>query len=655
MTLLAQGIALHRAGRLDDAFACYVKVLNTQPHHAQALHLMGMICIDREDYSQAVTHILHGLQSQPQLSASHFNLGMAYKGLGQITASIAAFRSSLAISPDDADTHYSLANVLQGQEAIDSYRHAIVLAPDHADAHNNLGVALEGQDMALEAIASYRTALRIRPDHAEAGNNLGGALQDQGEMAASASAYQQAIASAPEFAEARWGLVMCDLPAVCSLQDSIADSRVKFSAALAELDLWLTPGRMGKSIVAGAKQPFYLAYQDENNRDLLSRHGDLCTRLMQRWQQPLTTSTPDTDSRLKVGIASAHIHDHSVWIALVRSWLQHLDPRQFALSVFHLGHQHDAETDYAKTRARYFGDRQNLEEWAETIRTQQPDVLIYPEIGMDAMTLQLACLRLAPLQIAAWGHPETSGLASMDAYFSAQGFETGHAQDHYREQLIALPNLGCCYHALPVDPVAPDLAALGIDEHGPLLLCSGSPFKYGLEHDHIFTKIAWQLKHCQFVFFTHSIPNLTERFRLRLKSVFEDAGLDFNAYCRFVPWQKRNAFYGLMGRAEVMMDTIGFSGFNTAMQAVECTLPIVTREGRFMRGNLASGILKRMGLQELVATSDEGYISITIRLLQDDAYRQEIRDRIRVSRHLLFDDMAPIRAMENFMLNATRH
>ena len=53
------------------------------------------------------------------------------------------------------------------------------------------------------------------------------------------------------------------------------------------------------------------------------------------------------------------------------------------------------------------------------------------------------------------------------------------------------------------------------------------------------------------------------------------------------------------------LDSIGFSGFNTALQAVECGLPIVTREGRFMRGRLASGILKRMGLQDLVAADEE--------------------------------------------------
>jgi predicted O-linked N-acetylglucosamine transferase (SPINDLY family) len=106
--------------------------------------------------------------------------------------------------------------------------------------------------------------------------------------------------------------------------------------------------------------------------------------------------------------------------------------------------------------------------------------------------------------------------------------------------------------------------------------------------------------------------------------------------------------------ADAYLDTIGFSGFNTAMQAVECGLPIVAREGRFMRGRLASGILKRMGLSELVATSEEDYIAIAVRLAQDAEYRRRMRERIVKTRHILFGDLAPVRALEEFLINASR-
>ena len=128
--------------------------------------------------------------------------------------------------------------------------------------------------------------------------------------------------------------------------------------------------------------------------------------------------------------------------------------------------------------------------------------------------------------------------------------------------------------------------------------------------------------------------------------------MDCEEFVRFIPWQGGPAFDGLLTRADIFLDTIGFSGFNTAMQAIERGLPIVSWEGRFLRGRLASGPLRRMGLHELVSESEEEYIALAVRLVQDREYRDQIRRRIEAKRHILFEDIAPIRAMEDFMTAA---
>jgi predicted O-linked N-acetylglucosamine transferase (SPINDLY family) len=81
-------------------------------------------------------------------------------------------------------------------------------------------------------------------------------------------------------------------------------------------------------------------------------------------------------------------------------------------------------------------------------------------------------------------------------------------------------------------------------------------------------------------------------------------------------------------------------------------VPIVTVEGRFLRGRLASGILGRIGLRELVASSAEEYVTLATRLARDHAYRKTVRERIEAGRHVLFDDDAPIRALEAFLAEA---
>ena len=186
-----------------------------------------------------------------------------------------------------------------------------------------------------------------------------------------------------------------------------------------------------------------------------------------------------------------------------------------------------------------------------------------------------------------------------------------------------------------------------------MLLCPGVPFKYAPQHDGIFAEIASRLGRCRFVFFNYRIGGLSERLRGRLAVAFARRRLDIDEFVSFIPWLERSEFFGLMQRADVLLDAIGFSGFNTAMQAVECGLPIVTREGRFLRGRLASGILKRMGLHELVMDSEENYIALAVRLCRDGKYRARTRERIEAGRHLLFEDAAPIRALEDFLVGAT--
>ena len=109
-----------------------------------------------------------------------------------------------------------------------------------------------------------------------------------------------------------------------------------------------------------------------------------------------------------------------------------------------------------------------------------------------------------------------------------------------------------------------------------------------------------------------------------------------------------------MQQADVFLDTIGFSGFITATQGVECGLPIVTREGRFLRGRLSSGILKRTGLSELVARTEEEYVSLAIKLASDREYRQHVKTRIEESRHILYEDLEPIRGLERFLMTICR-
>jgi protein O-GlcNAc transferase len=693
------GKLLYTRGELSRAEALLHSALANKPEFPEAQVVLSSIYEAQADLTAAALALEVALKQRPDWAGALCNYGTVLKKLGRLNEAEVALRRAIALDPQNVDAVYSLANILaeggRRDESISSYQKALTLRPNFPEAHCTLGNAFSDQgrwdeafacykksvelkpdfpegyvglgnvlkqrDQFDDAITCYKKALALKPDFPEALCNLGGAYRDQDYFDEALDHFKKALSLWPESADVRWLFTMCQIPAVYGTDSEPERFRSAFSLALEELDRWFAAPRLTSGFSAvGNQQPFYLAYQEKNNQELLRRYGGLCARVMSNWfdRQGFVPSGPrDAASVIRVGIVSGHFYNHPVWNAIVKGWFQKLDRERFAIHAFYLGLKEDPETRIASSRATDFqrGDR-GLRQWVEAILDRQLDVLIYPEISMDPMTLKLASLRLAPVQVATWGHPQTTGLKTMDYYLSAEDLEPPDAQESYTERLISLPHLGCWYQPSRVDPVDPDFAALGIDPTYPLLLCPGTPFKYAPQHDWILTEIAHRLGRCRFIFFTHNVRNMSEKLRRRLEAAFTRSQLNFDDFVTFIPWQSPPKFYGWLKRADVFLDTIGFSGFNTAMQAVECAAPIVTKEGRFMRGRLASGILRRMGVPELVAQSEEDYIALAVRLAKDADYRGHVRHRIEKSRSVLFEDIAPIRALEDFLAEATtRH
>jgi predicted O-linked N-acetylglucosamine transferase (SPINDLY family) len=288
------------------------------------------------------------------------------------------------------------------------------------------------------------------------------------------------------------------------------------------------------------------------------------------------------------------------------------------------------------------------------MREQNCEILLYPAVGLHPMALKLASLRLAPVQINTWGHPDTSGLPTLDYYVSAECFEPADAQNHYSEQLVLLPHLGNRIQPLGLTSCELDLAGMNIDLEKPILVCPGTPFKYQPEHDHIFADIARGAPDAQLVFFRPSVAVLSNLLEARITKEFEAAGLNVMDHVRFIRWLNFHEYHCLLRHADVMLDTIGFSGYNTAVQAIECGLPLVTREGRFLRGRLASGVLRRMGLEELIVGTKADYVKLVVRLATDLPYQANIRHEIEQRRAILFDDQSVMRPFQDFVESVAR-
>ncbi len=204
--LLQQAVQAHQAGDLARAETLYRQILAYQPNHADAQHLLGLVCYAHGDLAAAAEHVQCAIAAAPLMAVFQFNLSNILRDDGDLDRARAACEEAVRLQPDAADYHNNLGllNEESGalRQAVTCYRQAVALAADDATLWVNLAVALQQLGQGTEAAECYRRALRLQPLHAQALNNLGGLLQAGGDFVAAARLYQAALQAAPEMAEA---------------------------------------------------------------------------------------------------------------------------------------------------------------------------------------------------------------------------------------------------------------------------------------------------------------------------------------------------------------------------------------------------------------------------------------------------------------------
>jgi tetratricopeptide (TPR) repeat protein len=163
--LFAGALALHQAGRLNEAAAAYRRLIALTPNVPEA----------------------------------HSNLGLILRDQMRPGDAIACFRQALAISPR------------------------------HLEAQCNLGLTLLAVGRPAEAAACLRKVVDIQPNYRAAAINLGSALKASGEFGKGAAAFETALRRNIDICPAWYGLAHCraftqaDRPLIARMEAVLAD------------------------------------------------------------------------------------------------------------------------------------------------------------------------------------------------------------------------------------------------------------------------------------------------------------------------------------------------------------------------------------------------------------------------------------------------
>jgi predicted O-linked N-acetylglucosamine transferase (SPINDLY family) len=558
--------------------------------------------------------------------------------------------------------------------ALERYQQKLRQFP-HMDLTSELGtIALSGyldlahlsRDLGQEELAAEvcRQALEhfpgYEPLHMFRITALQNAGQTIGAIQAAQEAGQEFSDNIPwQFEQWRTFPILYDSPV------EIDTYRERFSQGLEELvqqPLDTAAARQAALLGLWWRTNFYLQYQCRDDRDLQTRYGEYAHQVMAanypQWAQiapptpSVSPSPPTPRSKIRVGFISAHLRHHN-GARWALGWIKHLNRQEFEIYCYHIGRPMDEVTHQFQAHSdRFHPIPGNLEAACDQIQTDRLDILVFPDIGMDPLTTQIAALRLAPVQCTGWGHPVTSGLPTIDYYLSSDLMEPENAQEHYSESLVRLPNTGLCYPPPTVPPLTSARSDYGLREEAIVYLSTQSLFKYLPQYDHLYAEIARQVPQAQFAFIGLNNPHVDGQFRQRLQRAFAAVRLDSTDYCVVLPRQSPVGFLELNQLADVLLDNLGWNGGNTVFEAIACGLPVVTCPTEFMRGRHAYGILKTMGMTETIAEDTREYVAIAVRLGLNPNDLRHIRQLQRERAATVFNDLSCVRALEEFFRQA---
>lgn len=656
--------ALARLDRLEEALRAFERALALAPDDAGLWHDRGVVLGQRGQAAEALASFERAIALAPGFAAAHNSRRLALNELERPQDALAAFDRAITLQPGMADAHLNRGTVLAAlgrpAEALASFDAALARDPGLAEAACGRGNALGQLSRHEEAAASFRQALALQPDDIDALKGLGNALKDLLRPEEAIACFRRAVALQPEDAEARLDLALAHLPIAVDTAEASRAAAGQFAAALAELEQWGEAHLAELGQVVGRGWPFWLAYRPGNMQALLSRHGDLMSRAATAaWGRHcgFAAAPPPQRDRIRLAVVSGHIRRHSVWDVILKGIVEGLDRRRFELFLYHTCPEADGETGWARRHAEKFVQGPlTVPAWLDLIGQDRPDILLYPEIGMDRIPALLASLRLAPLQVVGWGHPLTSGLPTMDLFLSGELLEgpEAQAQAHYREKLVRLPGTGVRTRmpGMAAEPVRADALGLPADRGIVRFALSQTAYKFDPIHDALFVEVARAAAPCQI--WLPQMPvhhRATESLLDRLGRGLRAAGMQPEAVLRVMPWLPATQFLGFLGEMDVYLDGPGFSGYTTAWQAVHQGLPIVTLEGEFLRQRLAAGLLRQIGQADTIAATPAEYVAIAARLAaeaRDPQRRQSRRDSLRRAAAALADgDDRVLRALED--------
>jgi hypothetical protein len=309
-----------------------------------------------------------------------------------------------------------------------------------------------------------------------------------------------------------------------------------------------------------------------------------------------------------------------------------------------------------------------IRENQKTLADHKFHILFYPDLGMCQDYTLLAHARLAPIQIATWGHSDTSGNPSIDYYITSRHFENTTNLDipraNYSEKPILLNSMGTYYispRAMIRNLIDPGFEAgfqsavrLGFPANAIIIGVLQSFFKFTPEFESVLGRLlVMTANHRRPVVLalSNSLPfNKIHLDRLQQQ---------FKGHTDRVFWFQNKLpeeWLNLVSVCHVMLDPFPFGGCNTSLEAFDYGVPVVCQPSNQINGRFTSGFYDVMGIgrEYCCASNTENYLKLAYKLVDDEYYYKLVREKIRQNSTKLFEQHESVREYQTVLTTLVR-
>jgi predicted O-linked N-acetylglucosamine transferase (SPINDLY family) len=567
-------VAAQRTGRLAEAQNQYLQVLRMNPRRGAAYHNLGVLAFQVGQFDKSLELLAKARECGLETPGVFCSTGDAYTALRQY------------------------------EEALTWYQKAIDLDPDTPTAYNNAGAVLLRLGRLGEAVAAWEEVVGLARKAAEtagpdsprtkalnnfaaaAFNNLGEAYLERGLVPLAREKHQQAVETNPHFPAAHSNL----------LRDLLYVPEVTPEEAL------------------------------EAHKGWWRAHASHI--------QPLKVERDRTPGRkLRVGFLSPNFHEHAA--------------AHFLLPLFE-GHDREAMEfiAYANVRrpdemtvkfvGQCEGGWRNIvgltdESIARMIDDDKVDILIDLAGHTADNRLAVFAYRAAPVQVSYLGYPATTGGTCIDyRLVDPLTDPEGETEGRYTEKLWRLPRTGWCYRPPAVMeevdvPTVPPVERGG-NRHFTFGGFAGCP-RISDQTVRLWAGALGAVEHSRMIL--KAAPMTDKETRRGLRERFAAHGID-SERLTFLGNQATLAEHlSWYRKIDVALDTVPYAGLAQTCDALWLGVPVITMAGKTAASRTGAAILTHMGLDKLVAHSEQGYIRRAAQLAKDHEVLGTLRKALR--------------------------